>query len=372
MQSPATGSPPTSLLLIDDNAERRNWAIALFSAEYDVACVETRAGLQRRLNDTHVDVILLAGAMTGEDSFEILEALKADPRTQTIPVLLLSDCSENATIQRALSAGAGDVLVSPFQDALVLSRVRLHVDLNRSREELGSAREIQEQLLRMATHDLKIPLTNVRMAENMIWRFIEPGPESAQAMESMSLALDSMQQVVEDFLDAFSVRHNLRVNIEPVALDRVLLDVMLQHSVAAARKGIQLSVDESGLDVLADNQRLTQIINNLVSNAVKYSPYNTTTRLWTRVFPDGVVRICVQDHGPGVPVEERHLLYTEFGQLSARPTGQEGSTGLGLWIVKRLAEAMDGKVGVEFPRQGGSCFWIELPLVPRPVAALTG
>ncbi|NJL57929.1 ATP-binding protein, partial [bacterium] len=74
------------------------------------------------------------------------------------------------------------------------------------------------------------------------------------------------------------------------------------------------------------------------------------------------LRINVADQGPGIPPKERHLLFTEFGKLTPRPTGQESSTGLGLWIVKSLVELMNGSVGVECPPDGGSIFWVELPM----------
>jgi signal transduction histidine kinase len=82
--------------------------------------------------------------------------------------------------------------------------------------------------------------------------------------------------------------------------------------------------------------------------------------IWTELKTD-MLRLCIQDVGPGIKESERDKLFTEFGKLSSRPTGNESSTGLGLWIVKHLLQKQGGTAGASFPGDGGSIFWIELP-----------
>jgi signal transduction histidine kinase len=102
-----------------------------------------------------------------------------------------------------------------------------------------------------------------------------------------------------------------------------------------------------------------QILTNYVSNALKYSPPRTQTRISVR-RRDGYWRVEVQDQGPGIAPAERKDLFVEFARTSNRPTGGEASTGLGLSIVKALAEAQQARVGAEFPEGGGSIFWLEV------------
>ncbi|MEP7290138.1 MAG: ATP-binding protein, partial [Chloroflexota bacterium] len=115
-----------------------------------------------------------------------------------------------------------------------------------------------------------------------------------------------------------------------------------------------------GYQVMADQRLLRQVVGNLVSNAIKFSPPGTQTCLWADVVNDRV-RIYVADGGPGIPPEERGKLFTMFSKLSTRPTGGETSTGLGLWIVKELIQLQGGRVGIDQPADGGSAFWVELP-----------
>jgi len=106
--------------------------------------------------------------------------------------------------------------------------------------------------------------------------------------------------------------------------------------------------------------RLHQIISNLVSNAVKYSPEGRVVTVSAELH-NGNVRINVADEGPGIPEAERENLFEPFGKLSTKPTGGESSSGLGLWIVRELVALHHGKLGVESPADGGSIFWVELP-----------
>ena len=113
--------------------------------------------------------------------------------------------------------------------------------------------------------------------------------------------------------------------------------------------------------IVADERLLRQVLGNLVSNAIKFSPPGTETSVWTE--PNGdFVRICVADGGPGIPPEERRNLFQMFSKLSTRPTAGESSTGLGLWIVKELMQLQKGRVGFDQPETGGSLFWVELPV----------
>jgi signal transduction histidine kinase len=98
----------------------------------------------------------------------------------------------------------------------------------------------------------------------------------------------------------------------------------------------------------------------LLSNAIKYSPFETTVTIWAEQV-GGQIRLNVADQGPGIPPAERARLFQEFSKLSPRPTGGESSTGLGLWISKQLIEMQHGKIGVDCPADGGSVFWIQLP-----------
>ena len=177
-----------------------------------------------------------------------------------------------------------------------------------------------------------------------------------------------MQEIVRDYLDTAALQSSaIDLSVAPVEVNQVLWDVAMQHTVAAQKKGILLTVCDSSGTVIADARRLAQALGNLVSNAIKYSPAGSEVLISSDQSEHGV-RIAVRDYGPGIPAAERDLLFREFSKTSSRPTAGETSTGLGLWIVKQLIGLQGGVVGADFPDEGGSNFWIELPTAHQPIA----
>jgi signal transduction histidine kinase len=170
-----------------------------------------------------------------------------------------------------------------------------------------------------------------------------------------------MKGIIEEFLDVSKFQTSgIDIKLGPVEVSEIVAAVAAQYSRMAFDKNIAIqTVDLPGV-ALADHARLEQALNNLVTNAIKYSPRDTVISLWSDVR-DGRVRLNVADQGPGIPAGERDKLFKEFSQLSTRPTAGEASSGLGLWIVKQMVNLQGGAVGVDCPQDGGSIFWIDLP-----------
>jgi signal transduction histidine kinase len=116
-----------------------------------------------------------------------------------------------------------------------------------------------------------------------------------------------------------------------------------------------------GLWAMADRAAVMQVLDNLISNALKYSPPNTTVHVHALPEKDGIV-INVRDEGPGISETDQKKLFQKFTRLTARPTGGESSTGLGLAIVKKLAEAMAGSIQCHSALGSGSAFVLRLPV----------
>ncbi|MDP2877480.1 MAG: HAMP domain-containing sensor histidine kinase, partial [Holophaga sp.] len=130
---------------------------------------------------------------------------------------------------------------------------------------------------------------------------------------------------------------------------------------AAQRKGIDLVIESGGLAlVLGDPNQVGQILDNFISNALKFSQRGTTVTLGL-AQRKGYWRVYFRDQGPGLTEEDLGRVFGEYSRLSARPTAGEASLGLGLSIVKRMAEGMSGTVGVESVFGQGATFWLELP-----------
>ena len=173
-----------------------------------------------------------------------------------------------------------------------------------------------------------------------------------------------MFDLVSNLLDVNRIEQGkMDVNLAPCDLWETVRQAVEGYRPRAQAKQIELHFDGRTRAplVIADAAQLVQIMDNLVSNAVKYSPAGKNIYLRVRQV-DSCVRAEVQDEGPGISEADRTRLFGKFARLSARPTAGENSTGLGLAIVKRLVESMNGKVWCESEPGQGATFLVELPV----------
>jgi hypothetical protein len=285
---------------------------------------------------------------------------------------------DKSDVTRGLRLGANDYITKPIDIDTVQARISTQVMLCQLIDErtrmiarLQSANEMKARMMQVASHDLKNPLNNLRILMSVIRRR-SPDDEKIKKLSAMADdSLDAMLQVVEDFLDkGIESSDTVTLDIRPVDSSRVLRRVLNQYGVAAHHKHITLEASDTGGMVLADSNRLAQVIGNLVSNAIKYSPPHTTVTVQTQQNTP-VWRLQVLDEGPGIPADERQHLFQPFSKhkISTEPTAEEHSTGLGLWIVHEMLRLQEGRVGLDEAPGGGACFWIELPLAEKSARA---
>jgi CheY-like chemotaxis protein/anti-sigma regulatory factor (Ser/Thr protein kinase) len=164
----------------------------------------------------------------------------------------------------------------------------------------------------------------------------------------------------------------LQLSLEPVGVSDSVREVVDLIRPLAAERETLLTVSvatEAGLHVLADRQRFKQVLLNLLTNAIKYTPPRGRVTISTEAFTNGRIRIIVSDNGPGIEKEKLARLFTPFDRLGAEQSAVEG-TGLGLALSQRLIHAMKGAIGVESIPGQGSRFWVELPRATSSVARI--
>ncbi len=352
-------------LILEDDPAARSMLRRLFGGEYDLAFADDQAAALALLSRQPVDLVLLDVTAPGIDSLGVLRELRRDG--VDTPVILISSLDDNSAAVKGLQAGANDYITKPLDPKIVRARVSTQIDLKRAQDEhqptltqLKFTQSMQENLTRIISHDLKGPLTNIRMAQFMLRDLLRGNTEVHNILDNMDVILNGMVEMLRTFLEAMDTQR-LEPKLEPLEIHDLIVEVIGQYRLMADRKRIRLQMHADDVRVIADQNLLRQVLTNLVSNAVKFSQPDTETIVWAETHGD-TVRICVADGGPGIPPDEQWKLFNMFGKLSTRPTGGEISTGLGLWIVKGLTELMSGQVGVDQPAEGGSVFWIELPL----------
>ncbi|MFC7419174.1 ATP-binding protein [Iodobacter arcticus] len=221
----------------------------------------------------------------------------------------------------------------------------------------------KNELLAIAAHDLKNPVASIQGMAHLIALRLDDWPRERvlDRLSGISLLADRTQCILSNLLDHEALESgSVQIHIESLCLNDVLKELLSswEERLAAKQQICQLSI--SGTAVQADRQALWQILDNLLSNASKYAPYGSTIMLSSQQ-EGALLRIMVTDQGPGVAPHEMSKLFLKFSRLSALPTGGEHTTGLGLSIVKRLVEAMHGRVYCQSQFGSGATFVLELP-----------
>jgi len=258
------------------------------------------------------------------------------------------------------------------QLAVMVERARMASELEEKRktfetqnEELLRLNKTKDRFLGMAAHDLRNPTASILMAAEYLTS-TQLDRDQRLFVRDIAAQAEYMLTLIEDLLDVSQIESGvLELSREPISTVEFVGEEVARHSALAAPKGIRIvfETDVKRGMVLADRVRMRQVMDNLLTNAVKYSPPDTTVVVRLRRH-DGLCRIEVQDEGPGISPEDQEQLFSYFGRLSAVPTGGESSTGLGMAITRRIVEAHGGTIGVESQVGEGSTFWVMLPVAP--------
>ncbi len=253
-------------------------------------------------------------------------------------------------------------------------------ELQERNTQLKAVNEQMNEFLGIAAHDLKNPLASIVMSSSAIRRYYGDRMSKEEMLDNLAgieIVAERMRLIIHNLLELNSIESgNLRVASEPVSPGEIMEKVVEDWSPKAANKNITIRFDNQAPDkfFMGDPNILYQILENLVSNAVKYSP--SMRSVWVRVVASEVsalggspqngiqhyIRMEIQDEGPGLSADDKSKLFSKFARLSAQPTGGEHSTGLGLSIVKKLVEAMHGRVWCESKLGKGSTFIVEMPV----------
>jgi signal transduction histidine kinase len=316
------------------------------------------------------------------DGLEVCRRLKADPLTQPIPVIFLTASNEMEHLVKGFEVGAIDYVTKPFNPPELLARVRTHLELKHARDtivrygqELSRLNEEKNEFMGIAAHDLRNPLGAITGYAEVILEEVEPSPpptleswartrkEIADCADRIHDTSRRMTEMVQNLLDVNAIeRGEMKLNLVPADLCPVLHSVIeTQRSRAAGKQQtIHLENEAAPVMVLLDPNVTVQVLENLVSNAVKYSPPGKNIYVRLKKSPE-FVRCEVRDEGPGLSAEDLTKLFGKFARLTAKPTAGEHSTGLGLSIVKKMVEAMNGRVWCESRLGHGATFIVEFP-----------
>ena len=382
------------ILVVDDHADMRAYLMRLLADDSRVvpACDGAEALEKvRRLRPALVLADIMMPVMSGHD---LLKAMRADDALRTIPVILLTARAGTEARVESLEAGADDYVCKPFNEEELVARVKNQLRIHRQERELETkANELQDlysrlelanaelreaslrksEFVSIVSHDLRAPLTAISgFVDNLLEGIGGPLTEKQRrSLDRIKANVDRSVRMLNDLLDL----ERGRISFQPKDLAIAnLADTLVDSLQPLARdKSLSLCTNIQNRDLLVhgDPARLSQVIQNLIQNACKFTPPEGEVRL--DIVPDGTgfAQVCVSDTGCGIPPDELPRVFEKFYRGTST-SGEARGAGLGLAIAKHFVELHQGRIWVESAPLQGSRFYFTIPLAHRqdPQAAV--
>lgn len=380
----SSASFSASILIVDDEPNNLKVLHGLLTQYgYDVRAVRDGKTALEAAQSLLPDIILLDIRMPEMDGYEVCNRLKANKATRDIPVIFISALNHVTDIVQAFQVGGVDHISKPFQFAEVLARIENHLTIlhqkqqiieqnnqieamhKREQERFRQITHMQEQFVQAATHDLKNPLTIIRGSADIMMRFdeVRSNRHLRECADNIIESAKGMTELVTSMLDLLRMQASLSLNLQPVKFRHFLETQSQRHLVSAESREIQLSIAPSSEDayVYIDELMMIRVIDNLISNAIKYSPNGTKIELRLKTTEKHLI-LEVEDEGFGVAQGDLENLFTPF----YRAKKQDGEriiegTGLGLAIIKEILEQHHGRIELDSQLGKGSTFRVFLP-----------
>jgi signal transduction histidine kinase len=360
------------ILVVDDDSRSREIVGAYLRPSYRVLEAHTGATALELLGNAEIDLILLDVMMPGVDGFDTCKEVKSRTRDEFLPVLLLTALSEQEHRNVGLGVNADDFLTKPVDRSELLLRVRAFLEIRRQQRtirsqlaELQRLQALKDELVSLIIHDVRNPLQNLLSHLHLMRQYAE-NQDIAKLLWSVNGCFRSAQRLEELLTDALEVRlleeSTLSLKLAPTRLLDVASAAVVTLEEVARRRNVTVHVDVD-LHVLAafDGRLLRRAIENILANALSYSPAGTTVTVSGRAS-DQDVEMEIADRGPGVPDRLKRRIFEKFGTVEpSQPSAERRSHGLGLYFVQLVLQAHGGSAMVRDRQGGGSIFRLTFP-----------
>jgi len=236
-----------------------------------------------------------------------------------------------------------------------------------SKKEIIAQNNIQAQFMSIASHELKTPITSMKASLQILERFAKESPDSQKMhpfIFNANKQVNRLTNLVKDLLDVTKIQNGrLEINKAPFLLNELIQEVINETTQLSQHQFIVQEMPE--VYVNADATRIYQVLDNLLSNAAKYSASADRVHIYSEIGAKNV-KICVKDFGPGIPKMNLPFLFDRFYRIQETNQAVQG-LGLGLYICKEIIENHGGEIGAESDLGSGSVFWFTLPLENRAI-----
>jgi len=387
-----TNSSATVLIIEDDFTLRELLIRALDQPDITfLQATDGESGL-RMAREAHPSLILLDLGLPDISGIAVLEALKSNPVSQSVPVIILTAQTSREEKIKGFNTGADDYISKPFDLQELRARIRVHLRTQRLKEELSqknleleaaakradNATNAKADFLAQMSHEIRTPMNAVLGMSRLL---VDTGLDTTQKemAETIRSSAEHLLNIINNILDFSKIEAGkLTLERAQFPLRSTIEDVMDLLAPQCFDRNVELTLnvrEPIPARMLGDMTRLRQVLVNLVGNAVKFTKKGEVEVTVEQVDSSqaaadaaGSLQICVRDTGVGIPADNQAQLFTPFSQADASTNRQFGGSGLGLAICKQLTQLMRGDLSFTSESGVGSTFKLVLPLEKESLA----
>ena len=359
----------TSILIVDDDPNAFDVIEAhLYREGYDLFYAASGEEALNLLDSIEPDVILLDVMMPKLNGIEVCRTIKSDSHWKHVPVIIVTALNSKEDLARSLNAGADDFITKPVSGIELRARVRSMLRIKQQYDALEATLRLREDLSNMIVHDLRNPLTNILLCSDLLLQSTG-NDKDLQRLQIISDSSRELNSMIDNLLMLAKMESGKMVlNQTDVDLNQLVADVIFQFQAIAEHKKIRLigKLDETPDSLCLDINLFHRVLENLISNAIKFSPpeslvivaVNSPNESVSSNFPNAQAKLQIIDSGPGVSEERKHHIFDKYevGDLMSGVS----QIGLGLTFCKMVIEAHQGRIFVTDNQPQGSIFTVVL------------
>ncbi|MGR3319181.1 MAG: hybrid sensor histidine kinase/response regulator [Candidatus Anammoxibacter sp.] len=352
------------LIVDDDLISCETLEGLLFPEGYETTVASSGKEAIALVKTFNPDTILLDVIMSDMDGFEVCRQIKADEKTRQVPIILVTGLDSKEDLSKGLNAGAEDFLKKPVNGTELRARVRSMLRIKRQFDELEETMLLREDLANMVVHDMKNPLSAVILASQLLQTKIKT-PSELKFIDTIYDQSRRLESIMNDMLTLAKMKEGKFIlNRKNIDINNLVRELGEGYNLIAQAKGIELIMDlpENSLEVSIDNNLFQRVLDNLISNAIKFSPGDSRIILQVETkteTPPPVMRIKIIDEGLGIPEDHHKDIFDKYKVVTLKTDGIP-QFGLGLAFCKMVVEAHGGQIAVACNTPKGSIFTIEL------------
>ena len=347
--------------------------ILLTNEKFQVCTANNGRACIEMTKKEHPDLILLDVMMPDINGFDTAVILKKDPETKDIPIIFLTALNSPQDLVHGFQVGANDFLTKPFNKEELVMRVTQQISLvaakriiEKQNAELKATLSNRDKMYSVIAHDLRSPMASIRMVLNLVVQSTSAekvGPELYMLLDQANRESEEVHELLDNLLKwTKSQTGRLNVVLQDLDLNDIVPGVVEIFEMIANTKNIKLELKKTdeALKVHADNDMLKTVLRNFMSNAIKFSPENSTIQIAMAKEGD-FARVSVKDQGVGIAADRLGSIFHK-GETTYGTGGEEGS-GLGLQLCQDFARKNGGDCYVESVEGQGSTFSFTIPIL---------